>query len=85
MFDRIGPPNDVVRGSRAVHCGPDRHPSERGLSLAEKDLLQEGVAPLVAEVAIAVRSDEEDALAVLEAMVAERGDDVLQRRGLVAA
>lgn len=62
-----------------------RRRDERGLSLAEKDLLQEGVAPLVAEVAIAVRSDEEDALAVLEAMVAERSDDVLQRRGLVAA
>lgn len=39
----------------------------------------------MAEGAIAVRSDEEDALAVLEAMVAERSDDVLQRRGLVAA
>ena len=31
-----------------------RRRDERGLSLAEKDLLQEGVAPLVAEVAIAV-------------------------------
>ncbi len=41
--------------------------------------------PSWAEVAIAVCSDEEDALAVLEAMVAERSDDVLQRRGLVAA
>ncbi len=62
-----------------------RRREERGLSLAEKDLLAEGADPLVAEMAVAVKSTPEEAHAVLEALVIEGSDDVLRRRGLLQA
>ncbi len=62
-----------------------RRREERGISLAEKDLLAEGADPLVAEMAVAVKSTPEEALAVLEALVIEGDDDVLRRRGLLQA
>ena len=57
----------------------------KGLSLAEKDMLRDGVEPLVAEIALCVKSSEEQALEVLETIVTERSDAVLQRLGLLTA
>lgn len=62
-----------------------RRRDDRGLSLAEKDLLQEGVQPLVAEIALAVETTEDDALAVLEALVTDGNDEALRRRGSLTA
>lgn len=62
-----------------------RRREERGLSLAEKDMLTECAEPLVAEMALAVKTTEEEALEVLEALVVDRTQDILERRGLLAA
>lgn len=61
-----------------------RRREERGLSMAEKEMLTECAQPLVAEVALSVDTNEEDALAVLEALVTERSNEALRRRGLLA-
>lgn len=57
----------------------------KGLSLAEKEMLREGAEPLVAEIALAVNSSEEQAQEVLETIVMERSDEVLRRLGLLSA
>ena len=57
----------------------------KGLSLAEKEMLREGAEPLVAEIALAVKSSEEQALEVLETIVMEQSGEVLKRLGLMAA
>lgn len=62
-----------------------RRRDERGISMAEKEMLTEGVEPLVAEMALAVKTTEAEALEVLEALVGERTQDVLARRGLLQA
>lgn len=62
-----------------------RRREERGLSLAEKEMLAEAQQPLVAEMALALKSTEAAALEVLEAFVMEGNQGVLARRGLLAA
>ena len=76
MTPSVSPPSSVTSSVAVTNVG-SRWPRRTSCRRASR--------PSWAEVAIAVCSDEEDALAVLEAMVAERSDDVLQRRGLVAA
>lgn len=46
-----------------------RRREDRGLSLAEKELLREASAPLLAEIAIAVDASEENALAMVQSLV----------------
>lgn len=62
-----------------------RRRDERGISMAEKEMLTEGVEPLVAEMALAVKTTEAEALEVLEVLVKERTQDVLAQRGLLQA
>lgn len=53
---------------------------ERGsLSLGEKDLLKEGSVPLVAEIALATGSDEENAIEVMRELILEQSIAVLDR------
>lgn len=56
-----------------------RRRAERGLSLAEKELLKEASAPLVAEIALAVSKTADQARAVMQALVLEASPDVLDR------
>ncbi|MDO5498281.1 MAG: CarD family transcriptional regulator [Propionibacteriaceae bacterium] len=56
-----------------------RRREERGLSLAEKELLKEASAPLVAEIAIAVSVTPDQARAVMQTLVLEGSSDVLDR------
>lgn len=62
-----------------------RRREERGLSLAEKDLLKEASAPLVAEIAIAVQTSEDEAREVMHTMVIEESPAVLDKLVAVAA
>lgn len=54
-----------------------RRREERGISLAEKDLLKEASAPLLAEIALAVEAPEDKARAVVTALVLEGSPAVL--------
>lgn len=56
-----------------------RRREERGLSLAEKELLKEASAPLVAEIALAVAKSADQARAVMLALVLEASPEVLDR------
>lgn len=56
-----------------------RRREERGLSLAEKELLKEASAPLVAEIALAVAKPTDQARAVMLALVLEASPEVLER------
>ncbi|MDO5682909.1 MAG: CarD family transcriptional regulator [Propionibacteriaceae bacterium] len=56
-----------------------RRREERGLSLAEKELLKEASAPLVAEIALAVAKTTDQARAVMQALVLEATPEVLDR------
>ncbi|SDB84511.1 transcriptional regulator, CarD family [Raineyella antarctica] len=49
-----------------------------GLSLGEKDLLKEASIPLVAEIALATGSDEENAVAVMRTLIIEESMAVLK-------
>ncbi|HHU38168.1 MAG TPA: hypothetical protein GXZ45_02630 [Propionibacterium sp.] len=62
-----------------------RRREDRGLSLAERAMLTESADPLVAELAVAVHTTEDEALEVLESLVMERNQDALERHGLLAA
>lgn len=61
-----------------------RRRDDRGLSLAEKEMLNEAARPLIAEIAVAVKTSEDEAHELIEVLVAEGTDDVLHRRGLLA-
>lgn len=54
-----------------------RRREERGISLAEKDLLKEASAPLLAEIALAVEAPEGKARAVVTALVLDGCVEVL--------
>lgn len=62
-----------------------RRREERGLSLAEKDLLKEASAPLIAEIAIAVDTPSDQARVVMHTLVLEESPAVLDRMGLASA
>lgn len=61
-----------------------RRREERGLSLAEKDLLKEASAPLVAEIAIAVNATEDEAREVMRALAIDACRDVLDKARVAA-
>ena len=56
-----------------------RRREERGMSLAERDLLKEASAPLLAEIALAVDSTEDKAKVVIHTLVMEGSPAVLDR------
>jgi len=62
-----------------------RRREDRGISLAEKEMLNEGAEPLVAEMALAIKTTVSEALEVLESLVINGNQDILAERGLLAA
>lgn len=58
-----------------------RRQDRGGLSLGEKDLLREAAMPLVAEIALATGTDEEQAEHVMRALISEQSTGVLERIG----
>lgn len=56
-----------------------RRREEKGISLAEKDLLREASTPLLAEIALAVNASEDKARAVVESLVLVGDATVLDR------
>lgn len=56
-----------------------RRREEKGISLAEKDLLKDASTPLLAEIALAVETSEAKARAVVESLVLEGDAKVLDR------
>lgn len=65
---------DLLR--RSTHCT---------LGLAERDILRDASGPLLAEVALAVGCDEEQAREITHALVLEQSTDVLTRSTLPTA
>ena len=56
-----------------------RRREEKGMSQAERELLREASAPLLAEIALAVETTEDKARGVLRALVLEGSTDVFNR------